>query len=70
KEEAEIGVVERYLPTQLTEDEAREAIAAIVADLGAGSKKDLGKVMKEVMARYRGQIDGKLASSIAGQLLD
>lgn len=69
KEEAEIGVVERYLPTQLTEDEAREAIAAIVADLGAGSKKDLGKVMKEVMARHRGQIDGKLASSIAGQLL-
>ncbi len=70
KEEAEIAVVERYLPTQLTEDEAREAIAAIVADLGVSSKKDLGKVMKEVMSRHRGQIDGKLASSIAGELLD
>ncbi len=70
KEEAEIAVIERYLPTQLTEDEAREAIVAIVGDLGVSSKQDLGKVMKEVMSRHRGQIDGKLASSIAGELLD
>jgi uncharacterized protein YqeY len=70
KEEAEIAVIQTYLPTQLTEDQAREAITAVVADLGAAGKKDLGKVMKEVMARHRGQIDGKLASSIAGQLLD
>ncbi len=70
KEEAEIAVIERYLPTQLTEDEAREAIAAIVGDLGVSSKRDLGKVMKEVVSRHRGQIDGKLASSIAGELLD
>ena len=70
KEEAEIAVIERYLPKQLTEEEAGEAIASIVSDLGATSKKDLGKVMKEVMARHRGQIDGKLASSIAGRLLD
>lgn len=70
KEEAEIAVIERYLPAQLNEDEAREAITAIVADLGASTKKDLGRVMKEVMSRHRGQIDGKLASSIAGKLLD
>ena len=70
KEEAEITVIERYLPAQLTEDEARDVIAAIVAELGVSSKKDLGKVMKEVMSRHRGQIDGKLASSIAGKLLD
>ncbi len=70
KEEAEIAVIERYLPAQLSEDEAREAIAAIVGDLGVSSKQDLGKVMKEVMSRHRGQIDGKLASSIAGELLD
>jgi len=70
KEEAEIAVIQTYLPTQLTEDQAREAITAVVAELGAAGKKDLGKVMKEVMARHRGQIDGKLASSIAGQLLD
>ena len=70
REQAEIGVIERYLPKQLSEDEAREAIAAIVEELGASSKKDLGRVMKEIKARFPGQVDGKLASSIAGQLLD
>ncbi|MEM8607940.1 MAG: GatB/YqeY domain-containing protein [Myxococcota bacterium] len=69
KEEAEIAVIERYLPKQLTEAEAREAIEAIVADLGVSTKKDLGRVMKEVMARHKGTIDGKQASAIAAQLL-
>ena len=69
KEQAEIDVIQRYLPKALTEDEAREAIAAIVAEVGASTKKDLGKVMKEVRARYPGQLDGKLASTIAGELL-
>ena len=69
KEEAEIAVIERYLPKQLTKAEAEAAIAAIVSDLGVSTKKDLGAVMKEVMARYRGQIDGKVASAIAGKLL-
>jgi len=70
KEQAEIEVIERYLPKQLGEDEARQAIAAIIGDLGLSGRKELGKVMKEVKARYPGQIDGRLASSIAGQLLD
>jgi len=70
KEEAEIAVVERYLPKQLSEAEARDAVAAIVSELGATRKKDLGRVMKEVMSRYQGQIDGKAASAIAAQLLE
>ncbi len=70
KEQAEIEVIERYLPKQLSEDEAREAIAAIVAELGVSNKKELGRVMKEIKARFPGQVDGKLAASIAGQLLD
>ena len=69
KEQAEIEVIERYLPKQLGEDEAREAIAGIIEELGLSSKKELGKVMKELKARYPGQVDGRLASSIAGQLL-
>ena len=69
KEQAEIEVIQRYLPKALTEDEARAAVAAIVTEVGASTKKDLGKVMKEVRARYPGQIDGKLASTIAGELL-
>ena len=69
KEQAEIEVIQRYLPKPLTDEEARDAIAAIVSEVGASTKKDLGKVMKEVRARYPGQIDGKLASTIAGELL-
>jgi len=69
KEQAEIEVIERYLPKQLTEDEAREAIAGIIEELGLCGKKELGKVMKEVKVRYPGQIDGRQASAIAGQLL-
>lgn len=69
KELAEIAVIERYLPKQMTKDEAHAAIAAIVDELGLSSKKELGRVMKEVKARYPGQIDGKVASSIASELL-
>ncbi len=69
KEQAEIEVIERYLPKQLGEDEAREAISAIVQELGLSGPKELGRVMKEVKARYPGQIDGKVASTIARELL-
>lgn len=69
KEQAEIEVIQRYLPKPLTEDEARGAIASIIEEVGASSKKDLGKVMKEVRSRFPGQIDGKLASTIANELL-
>jgi hypothetical protein len=69
KEQAEIEVIERYLPKQLDEAEAREAISGIIEELGLSSKKELGQVMKEVKARYPGQIEGRLASTIAGQLL-
>lgn len=69
KEEAEIEVVQRYLPKALSEEEAREAIAAIAQELGVESKKDMGRLMKAIMERHRGQIDGKLASSITATLL-
>jgi uncharacterized protein YqeY len=69
KEQAEIEVIERYLPKQLDENETREAISAIIAELGLSSPKELGQVMKEIKARYPGQVDGKLASSLARELL-
>lgn len=69
KEQAEIEVIQRYLPKPLSEDEAREAIVAIIEEVGASTKRDLGAVMKQVRAKFPGQIDGKLASTIAGQLL-
>lgn len=69
KERAEIEVIQRYLPKPLTEEEAQQAIETIIDEVGASSKKDLGKVMKEVRLRHPGQVDGKLASQIAGRLL-
>lgn len=69
KEQAEIEVIQRYLPEPLTDEQAREAIAAIIGELGLTTKKDLGTVMKEIRARYPGQIDGKVASGIAAELL-
>lgn len=68
-ERAQIEVIRRYLPKQLGEDEARDAVRAIARELGVSSKKEMGKLMKAVMDRYRGQIDGKLASRLAGEIL-
>ncbi|MFK7985871.1 MAG: GatB/YqeY domain-containing protein [Sandaracinaceae bacterium] len=68
-EKAEIAVIERYLPKQLDEVEAKAAITALAAELGLSEKKQMGALMKAVMDRYRGQVDGKVASRIAGGLL-
>lgn len=68
-ERAQIEVVQRYLPKQLDEAEARDAIRALASELGVSSKKEMGKLMKAVMERYRGRIEGKLASRLAGEIL-
>src|SRR6476619_131228 len=57
REEAEIAVIERFLPAQLSDNDAKAAIAAIVADTGASSMKDMGRVMTEVKARLGTQIE-------------
>ena len=64
KEEAEIAVIERFLPAQMSEDEAKAAIAAIVAELGASSMKDMGRVMAEVKARHATSIEPAKASGL------
>lgn len=69
RERREIEVIRSYLPQPMEEDEAREAVRAIVEELGASTKKDMGRVMKVVLDRYRGRLDGKLASRLVGELL-
>ena len=64
KEEAEIAVIERFMPAQMSEDEAKTAISAIIAEVGASSMKDMGKVMGEVKARFAGQIEPARASAL------
>jgi len=69
KEEKEIKVIERFLPKQLSEKEMEEKIAEIIVAIGAGSIKDMGKVMAEIKTKYAGQIDmGKASSLIKAKL--
>ena len=64
KEEAEIVVIERFLPAQMSEDEAKAAIAGIIAELGASGMKDMGRVMAEVKARFATSIEPAKASGL------
>ena len=63
-EEAEITVIERFLPTQLSDEDARAAIAGIIAETGAASMKDMGKVMGLVKERHATAIDPARASRL------
>jgi uncharacterized protein YqeY len=68
-ERAEIEVLQRYLPQQLNEDETRTIVREVIESLGLSSKKEMGQVMKAVMAEHKGKIDGKLVQRIASELL-
>ncbi len=57
KEEAEIAVIERFLPKQMDAAETDAAIVAAIAESGAASIKDMGKVMAALKAKYSGQMD-------------
>ncbi|HSE40110.1 MAG TPA: GatB/YqeY domain-containing protein [Acidobacteriota bacterium] len=69
KETAEAKILESFGPAQMDEAAAKQKIAEVIQELGAKDKKDLGLVMKEVLKRYRGQLDGKLAQKIVNELL-
>lgn len=69
KEEAEIAVIERFLPKQLSEEETKSAINAIIAKTGASGMKDMGKVMAELKTTYAGQIDMGKASGLIKTML-
>ncbi|HEY4548471.1 MAG TPA: GatB/YqeY domain-containing protein [Pedomonas sp.] len=56
-ERAEVAVLERFLPSTMSEEEAQKVIGELVAELGASSPKDMGKVMGALKERYAGQID-------------
>ena len=63
-EEAEIAVIERFLPAQMSEEEAKAAIAAIVSETGATSMKDMGKVIALVKERHPTAIEPARASGL------
>jgi uncharacterized protein len=69
KEEEEIAVIEKFLPKQLSEDEIREKVKAVIADTGAAGPQDMGKVMGVVTRQLAGQADGKIISGVVKELL-
>jgi uncharacterized protein YqeY len=69
KEEAEIAILAGYLPQQLSDDELRALVEQGIAETGAASARDLGKVMGWLSPRIRGRADGKAASALVAQAL-
>ena len=69
QEAVEIAVIEEFLPKQMSEAEAREAIAATIKEVGAASPKDMGKVMSALKERYAGRMDfGKASAAVKSEL--
>jgi uncharacterized protein YqeY len=63
QEESEARIIDGYLPSQLDDAELDVIVAAAIADTGASEQKDMGRVMKAVMAKAGGRADGKRASA-------
>jgi uncharacterized protein YqeY len=69
KEEAAIAVVSEFMPAQLTEAELRALVDQAIAETGAASQRDMGKVMGWLSPKTRGKADGKVVSQMVTQLL-
>ena len=69
KENAEIAVIEQFLPKQLSAEETRAAVQAVIAATGAASVKDMGKVMAALKTQYAGQLDMAKAGAVVKELL-
>ena len=68
-EQAEIDVIQSFLPKQMSDEEIKAAIQAIIAETGASSIKDMGKVMGALKAKYAGQLDMGKASGLIKSVL-
>ncbi len=68
-EQAELGVIEAYLPAQATEGEIATRAQVIITELGLSGPKAIGAVMKEMMAEFQGRADGKLVNQIVRRQL-
>ncbi len=69
RERAEIGIIEEFLPRQMDEAETKAAIDAVIAETGASSIRDMGRVMGELKAKYTGQMDfGSVGPKVKARL--
>ena len=68
-EEREAAIIEAYMPAQLSDDELHEIVGDVVAETGAASPKEMGRVMSLVMPRVQGRADGKRVSALVKEKL-
>jgi uncharacterized protein len=68
-EEREATIIEAYMPEQISDDELRAIVGDVVAESGASSPKEMGKVMSAVMPQVKGRADGKRVSALVQELL-
>ena len=69
KEKAELEIVMGYLPEQLGEEEIEAEVKKVIEEIGAGGPGDIGRVMGEMMKRFKGRVDGKSVNRIVSGLL-
>jgi hypothetical protein len=69
KEEAELAVLEEFMPEPLSEDELEEIIDDVIAEVGATNVRDLGRVMGDVMPQVAGRADGSAVSQLVREKL-
>jgi hypothetical protein len=69
EEEAQLAILDEYLPEQMSRDEIEQVVVAAVAELGATGPAQMGPVMREVMARLKGQADGRLVNEVVREVL-
>ena len=69
KEEEEMAVISRFLPQQLSEEEIRNELKALMAETGASSPADMGKVMGLATKKFAGRADGKTIAALVKELL-
>lgn len=69
REEGDMAVLQSYLPKQLSREQIEAEARQVIAEVGASGPRDIGKVMKPLMARVRGRADGGLANQIVRELL-
>jgi uncharacterized protein YqeY len=68
-EEREAMIIEAYMPAQISDEELRAIVGDVVAESGASSPRDMGKVMSAVMPQVKGRADGKRVSALVQELL-
>jgi uncharacterized protein YqeY len=69
REEAELAILNSYLPAQMSREDVAAAVREVIAETGATGPKDKGKVMPAAMARLRGRTDGRTVNEVVTELL-